>query len=126
MTDRDRLIELIMQSELEAEKNCVYYSRQSRIRAGIVADFLLENGVVVPPVAASDMVFEIRKKSVSPSGRHTDHRVDTYKYLKYAVNTDDEFYIKPKQYRKSDISRLGKTVFMTREEAEKVLGQLEV
>lgn len=50
----------------------------------------------------------------------------TYKYLKYAVNTDDEFYIKPKQYRKSDISRLGKTVFMTREEAEKVLGQLEV
>ena len=30
-------------------------------------------------------------------------------------------YIKPKQYRKSDISRLGKTVFITREEAETIL-----
>lgn len=126
MSDRERLIELILQSELEAEKNCVYYSRQSRIRAGIVADFLIENGVIVPPVSASDLVFEIRQKYVSPSGRHTDRRVDTYKYLMHAVYTDGELFIKPKQYRKSDISRIGKTVFLTREEAEKVLGQLEV
>lgn len=122
MTNRDRLIELV--------KNALVaygHSVNSEITPQeFMADFLLENGVIVPPVAVSDMVFEIRKKSVSPSGRHTDHRVDTYKYLKYAVNADDEFYIKPKQYRKSDISRLGKTVFMTREEAEKVLGQLEV
>lgn len=54
MTDRDRLIELILQGELEAEKNCVYYSRQSRIRAGIVADFLLENGVVILPCKIGD------------------------------------------------------------------------
>lgn len=50
MTDKEKLIELILQSELEAEKNCVFYSRQSRIKAGIVADFLIENGVIVPPV----------------------------------------------------------------------------
>lgn len=54
MTDRDKLIELILQSELEAEKNCVYYSRQSRIRAGIVADYLLEKGVIVPPVKVGE------------------------------------------------------------------------
>ena len=126
MTERERLVELLLQGELEAENRGIFNCHRSRHKAEIIADFLIENGVVVPPVAVSDMVFEIRKKSISPSGRHTDPRVDTYKYLKYAVNTDDEFYIKPKQYRKSDISRLGKTVFMTREEAEKVLGQLEV
>ena len=140
MTERERLIELIeagtriaYDRSLEDVKRIVkenhhFNSATDRTVSvsEIVADFLIENGVIVPPVAVSDMVFEIRKKSVSPSGRHTDHRVDTYKYLKYAVNTDDEFYIKPKQYRKSDISRLGKTVFMTREEAEKVLEQLEV
>lgn len=126
MTERERLVELLLQGELEAENRGIFNCHRSIHKAEIIADFLIENGVIVPPVAVSDMVFEIRKKSVSPSGRHTDHRVDTYKYLKYAVNTDDEFYIKPKQYRKSDISRLGKTVFMTREEAEKVLGQLEV
>lgn len=125
MNERERLIELLNNGFYEALSKIKGEDKDKKA-CDFLADFLLENGVIVPPVAVSDMVFEIRKKSVSPSGRHTDHRVDTYKYLKYAVNTDDEFYIKPKQYRKSDISRLEKTVFMTREEAEKVLEQLEV
>ena len=45
MTDRERLIELLMQGELEAEKQGVFNCSRSEWKAEIIADFLLENGV---------------------------------------------------------------------------------
>ena len=50
MNERERLIELLMQGELEADKQGVFNCSRSEWKAEIMADFLLENGVIVPPV----------------------------------------------------------------------------
>ena len=58
MTDRDRLIELILQGENEADKkgiaNCQMYNLE---KAKILADYLLANGVIVPPCKVGDTVY---------------------------------------------------------------------
>ena len=50
MNERERLIELLMKGELEADKQGVFNCSQSKWKAEIMADFLLENGVIMPPV----------------------------------------------------------------------------
>ena len=50
MTEREKLIELLMQGELEADKQGVFNCSRSERKAEIMADFLLSNGVIVPPV----------------------------------------------------------------------------
>lgn len=45
MTERERLIELLMQGELEADKQGVFNCSRSKWKAEILADHLLENGV---------------------------------------------------------------------------------
>lgn len=109
MTERERLIELLMQGAF----NC----SRSKWRAVFIADFLLENGVCVPPVNENDTVYIILLNKVIPldviyvnlyqkqffyKGIHGTH-------LSYTFKTDD----------------IGKNVFMTREEAEKALKERE-
>lgn len=122
---RERLIELLMQGELEADKRGVFNCSRSKWKAEIMADFLLENGVIVPPVYVGGTVYEIRRKAVSPSGRETNCGICTNSFLKHCINTGSELYVKGKPYVKSDFYRLGKTVFLTREEAEKALKESE-
>ena len=122
---RERLIELLMQGELEADKQGVFNCSQSKWKAEILADYLLENGVIVPPVYVGGTVYEIRRKAVSPSGRETNCGICTNSFLKHCINIGSELYVKGKPYVKSDFYRLGKTVFLTREEAEKALKERE-
>ena len=132
MTERERLIELILKSELEAEKNCVYYSRQSRIRAGIVADFLLENGVIVPPVSLGEKIYEI----ISLKDREPYFITATVCAVHIADGSRNSCQHKRESYivaecsgtkyvHKYPISKFGKNVFLTREEAEKALKESE-
>lgn len=55
MTDRYRLIELILQGENEADKrgiaNCQMYNLE---KAKILADYLLANGVIVAPMPMAE------------------------------------------------------------------------
>lgn len=127
MSDRERLIDLILQSELEAEKHCIFNCHRSRYKAEIVADFLISNRVIVlpMPVKIGDAVYEIRRKAVSPSGRKTNCGICTNSFLKHCIKQGDELYVKEKPYVKSDITRLGKTVFLTREEAEMILEDMK-
>ena len=68
MTERERLIELLMQGELEADKQGVFNCSRSKWKAEIMADYLLKNGVIVPPVKFGDTVYKI-----------TDYYYENYK-----------------------------------------------
>ena len=120
MTERERLIELLMQGELEAEKQGVFNCSRSEWKAEIIADFLLANGVRVPPVVVGATVYEFRHKAIY-NGRRTDSGIDTKRMLKMAVSRGDDIYISAKPYAKSDFLRLGNTIFLTLEEAAEKL-----
>ena len=125
MTERERLVELLMQGDIAAAKQGVFNCCMCRREAETIADYLLENGVIVPPVYVGGTVYEIRRKAVSPSGRETNCGICTISFLKHCINIGSELYVKGKPYVKSDFYRLGKTVFLTREEAEKALEERE-
>lgn len=108
MTERERLIELLMQGELEADRRGVLLCSQSKWKAEIMTDFLLENGVIVPPVKFGDTVYKI-----------------TECYMPPCFSTDDNFavkhYICTTTFKRSDI--YPKNLYFTREEAEKALAE---
>ena len=124
MTERERLIKLLMQGELEADKQGVFNCSRSEWKAEIMADFLFENGVIVPPCCIGDTVYEIRENGKnSISGRRFDRCITTVQMLDCAAIRKSTLYAKEKRYAQNDSVRLGKTVFLTREEAEKALAE---
>lgn len=124
MNERDRLIELIVTAENEIFRAFPYTNSTKRIE--IVADYLLENGVIVPPCCIGDTVYEIRENGRIPiSGRRFDRCITTVQMLDCAAIRKSTLYAKEKRYAKNDSVRLGKTVFLTREEAEKALEERE-
>ena len=54
MTDRERLVELLMQGDIAAAKQGVFNCCMCRREAETIADYLLENGVIVPPVKVGE------------------------------------------------------------------------
>ena len=116
MTEREKLIDLLQNVPADYEGN---------IGVGTIADYLLKNGVIVPVVAIGTTVYEIRQKGISFSNRRQDSGIATKKQLKNAIFDGKTLYIESKLYAKSDNVRLGKTVFLTREEAKEVLKERE-
>ena len=113
---RDRLIDMIQDSV----NGC------ARHWAEIIADYLLDNGVIVPPVKVGDIVYEIRAKGKGrPKGKFCNYSITTNHSFKNAIELGLELYIKQKGFVKSDTTRWNKTVFITKEEAEKALGGVQ-
>ena len=90
-------------------------------------DYLLENGVIVPPAKVGDIVWAFY---VSYPTDYKYTRQGRRKFLEYLAPTTNAvdrnlsvIIIKSKKATTSDISRIGKTVFLTKEEAEKALKQ---
>ena len=54
MNERERLIELLMQGDIAAAKQGVFNCCMCRREAETIADYLLENGVIVPPVKVGE------------------------------------------------------------------------
>lgn len=123
--DRDRLIELLMQGELEAEKQGAFNCSRSKRKAEIIADFLLENGVKVQPVKIGTTVYELRRKAII-NGRRKDSSIATQRLLEDAVRNEHNIYISAKAYAKTDSVRLGSTIFVTVEEAVEKLRSLGI
>lgn len=108
MTQRERLIELLKQAFYNADDN---YGTPNIEQ---VADNLLENGVIVPPVKVGGIVWVIYNKCVTPanvmavyvdkSGGMFDLKILT-EGLKSTINKDYTFDM----------------VYITKEEAEKAL-----
>ena len=114
MTERERLIELIRKG---IDEHSASTNRQAFDR--YLADHLLANGVIVPPCKVGDTVYTYGARRVKPwkicflgvnsSGEYKFHLADEgYKHMIEAWNYD-----------------LGKSVFLTKEEAERELKALK-
>ena len=115
MTDRDRLIELVCKGIQEFGKSTVKRSADEYI-----ADYLIANGVILPPCKVGDLVYVIRRKEKRNKGGYWNAICFTKKVMQTAIK-DGTAYIDCKRATKTDFSLIGKTVFLTREEAEKAL-----
>ena len=109
MTERERLIEML--NEWGNKEN-------DGVRAESIADYLLANGIIVPPCKVGDTVYEICERRRSGKWQkaiveRVVHGIEIGidKILTARCGTTTYVYL----------SRLGKTVFLTREEAEKAL-----
>lgn len=96
MTDRDRLIELLQEY---TDDNNGGGSNHG------LADRLLANGVIVPPCKVGDVVYEVN----SDTPFDEDLRVMETKIERFFVGTSLDIH---------SMDCLGKTVFLTKEEAE--------
>lgn len=122
MTERERLIELLMQGDIAASKQGVFNCCMCKREAEILADYLLSNGVIVPPVKAGDTIYEIHERRkggewVKIISERFVHGVEIYAggcMIARCGSTISVF-----------LSDIGKTVFLTREEAEKALKESE-
>ena len=109
MTDRDRLIKII----LEAIHNEFIDLTTYDITA--IADYLLANGVIVPPCKVGDVVwFDTYKKNGTVSLGIQPHKVDRIDVI--CVVGEKEL-IETKLHG----WYFGESVFLTKEEAEKAL-----
>ena len=113
---RDRLIELIVDAENAIYQEKPYSTDTERI--GRVADHLLAEGVIVPPMKLGS-----RRKVYIPIKSTTV--VYETKVYGIGIDEDGDMVINPKEYPEEVISihggNIGKTVFFIREEAEAAL-----
>ena len=114
MTERERLIELLMQGDIAAAKQGVFNCCMCRREAEILADFLLENGVIVPPCKVGDMVYIFERGSyiipICGQGKpHWEIKIEKCSF----------------KYWLLDNHKFGVNMFFTREEAEKALKERE-
>ena len=121
MTERERLIELLKKAPYGANAITLSDKHKDSI-LGEIADYLLENGVIVPPVKAGDTIYEIHERRkggewVKIISERFVHGVEIYAggcMIARCGSTISVF-----------LSDIGKTVFLTREEAEKALKESE-
>ena len=118
MTDRERLAELISK---------VQYLGGLEQK---VADYLLANGVIVPPCKVGDVLYS----NVRYSGYYMRQKDAPYSYKVCFIGINDH---KPHgggfvnvvhengSMLQFEFSQIGKTVFLTKEEAEKALKERE-
>lgn len=124
MTERERLIELLKSDSCESpmlcDPNCKYASLK-RCYEERTADYLLENGVTVLPVKAGDTIYEIHERRkggelVKIISERFVHGVEVCMGC-MIIRCGSTISVFP--------SDIGKTVFLTREEAEKALEESE-
>ena len=109
MTERERLIELIQKSV----DGC------ARHWAEVIADYLLANGVIVPPCKVGDTVYVIPKYNGNPYCGVVSDKIQMIGITNRGIHI--------KTRGKSNFNKtymLGKTVFLTKEEAEKTLEEM--
>ena len=118
-TDRDRLIELLEDTLQEWECDV-----QSETLSQI-AEHLIENGVIVPPCKVGDVVYAITlntKTSIVAIHRGYIGSIDirsagNYMFICHEGLDDEPFF----ENICCKFENFGKTVFFTREEAERAL-----
>ena len=108
---RDRLVELIAKSGLVLVDGGIH--PDTHLVQEALADYLLAEGVIVPPCKVGDTVYRVaRHKGVwqvlPREVVSITHRLDHLYRLVWEIFS-------------TEYDRLGKTVFLTREEAEKAL-----
>lgn len=112
MTDRERLIELFKGAESKVtEELNKHLKLEEKEWMGIYADYLLANGVIVPPCKVGGTVWEINTDNPFDE----DLRVMEAKVERFLIGTSVDLHC---------MDCVGKTVFLTKEEAEEKLKEL--
>lgn len=115
---RDRLADLLKKADKNCERKCITDYEDAILDN---ADYLIENGVVVPPVRLGS-----REKVYIPVDR-TDAIYDTEVYG-IGIDGDGDFVLNPKIYPKDIICitgyKVGENLFLTKAEAEQKLKEM--
>ena len=121
MTDRERLIDLIKKAEKQElldfftadldEAIDMSGGTQFNGTVEYLSDYLLANGVIVPPCKLGDTVWFIRNNEIIETCVEKIILKHGGLYIKLCCNSMYE----------TTCNSIGKTVFLTREEAEKAL-----
>ena len=125
---RDRLIELIRRCTCHygppCEGHCAECQNSDIYDEEIehIADTLLANGVIVPPCKVGDTVYTIFERKIEAleivcSSRTTKNPEDVYEHY----DARNNFLIMP-----FSECHIGKTVFLTKEQAEQKLKEMRV
>lgn len=108
MTERERLIDILNDFPIFHSTMKERWMPQAVER---LADHLLANGVIVPPCKVGDMVYLVCKKKYDVDG--------------YGMQWYEDWGIVTLAFRLDMIGNIGKTVFLSREDAEKALKERE-
>lgn len=87
-----------------------------------VADYLLANGVIVPPCKIGDTVYELQNKRIQAYTIETVTYNGRYFNFSWVLKDNKGIYGNVCGF---DSYRIGKIVFLTKEEAEKALERME-
>lgn len=109
MNTREKLIVLIMESVGGCARNW----------AEVIADHLLKNGIIVPPCKVGDTVYVDSHFFVSEY-KIEEIAVDDM-FMRFFCKNED-YAIECRKFMFFD-ERIGKTVFLSREDAEKVIAE---
>lgn len=105
MTEREKLIQLI------GEIKSYEYGGIAKVTDEGLADYLLKNGVIVPPVNVGDTVYHLfQKQGIVPR-----------RIRRFQLNSKGLCLVDKNGAFSIDV--IGKTVFLTCEEAEKALAE---
>lgn len=112
MTDRERLIELLYGKSIDTMIDCEY-----------VANYLLDSGVVVPPCKVGDELYCVYSPpypaNPADKGKWFMGKFEVARFHYGVKGLSIEMY----GYGTVKESEIGKTVFLTREEAERALAE---
>ena len=101
---RDRLVELMEQADEYALSRLITDYKEA---TAAIADYLIENGVIVLPCKVGTVVYCVCKWK---------YPVDSYR-----MNWEEDWVVLTRLFDLSMIPEIGKTVFLTRKEAEQAL-----
>ena len=120
MTERERLIELMTQAE-NKELSLLEFEKK------ILADYLLKNGVIVLPVKIGQTVYYIFDGFIEPCTVEviflSDYE-DKYGNCTYMADIHFDRDDSPFTVAEIYFTDIGKTVFLTKEEAEQTLQRI--
>lgn len=107
MTDREKLIELQLRADLEDE-----VSENTTEHRGYTADLMLANGIIVLPCKAGDVLYV---PTAYWDGRIYDLEISNI------IIYEDKIELVTNCGSRCTVDDIGKTAFLTREEAETAL-----
>lgn len=114
-TERKRLVELISQFERVCSDSCTGLEKScTQCVLEQKADYILDNGIVVPPVEVGQILYVIE------AGLIFEAKVKEYKYCSNSANGIHWHIIFEELFAISE-AHIGKTVFTSREKAERAL-----
>lgn len=121
MSEREKLIELIGKAKYFGHET--FKDRFVKSYLERLADQLLENGVIVPPVKVGDTVYTVSKKRGIEA-----KKVVEISWKRNWAGTDLGWGLilsGKRSNNRYNITNIGKTVFLTKEEAEKAIQALK-